>query len=155
MANLPNLANLSSLSEWTWHEQEQNAFKALKSHMSSPPVLLYYNVSNSVTLNCDTLKYGLGAACLQVERPVAYASRTLTDTETRYSQIKKELLAVVFACCKFHGYMYGKPVTVETDHQPLVTIIKKPIHAAPARLQRMWCEIIVCCEVIVCVLSVW
>lgn len=44
---------------------------------------------------------------------------------------------MVFACSKFNDYVYGKPVTVETDHQPLVTIIKKPIHAAPARLQRM------------------
>ncbi|KAJ7996683.1 hypothetical protein DPEC_G00239570 [Dallia pectoralis] len=71
------------------------------------------------------------------ERPVAYASRTLTDTETRYAQIEKELLAVVFACTKFKDYVYGKPTVIETDHQPLVTILKKPIHTAPARLQRM------------------
>lgn len=79
----------------------------------------------------------MGAACLQGGKPVAYASRTLTDTETKYAQIKKELLAVVFACSKFSDCIYGKPVTIETDHQPLVTTLKKPIHAAPARLQRM------------------
>ncbi|KAK7891131.1 hypothetical protein WMY93_023094 [Mugilogobius chulae] len=58
-------------------------------------------------------------------------------TETRYAQIEKELLAVVFACSKFKDYIYGKHTVIETDHQPLVTILKKPIHTAPARLQRM------------------
>lgn len=74
---------------------------------------------------------------MQEGKPVAYASRTLTDTETRYAQIESELLAIVFACTKFRDNVYGKPTLVETDHQPLVTILKKPIHTAPARLQRM------------------
>uniref|UniRef100_A0A669EUY2 Gypsy retrotransposon integrase-like protein 1 n=1 Tax=Oreochromis niloticus TaxID=8128 RepID=A0A669EUY2_ORENI len=142
---IPNFSHLSAPlrqlthkdSEWMWDTQHQTAFDALKEHMSNPPVLSYYDVSKPVTLTCDASQYGLGAACLQEGQPVAYASRTLTDTETRYAQIEKELLAVVFACTKFHDYIYGKPVVVETDHQPLVTILKKPIHAAPARLQRM------------------
>ncbi|KAI0230692.1 Retrovirus-related Pol polyprotein from transposon 17.6 [Lamellibrachia satsuma] len=86
-------------------------------------------------LTCDASQHGLGAACLQNGRPVAYASRALTETETRYAQIEKELLAVVFACTKFKNYICA--VTVETDHQPLISITKKPLSAAPARLQRM------------------
>lgn len=58
-------------------------------------------------------------------------------TKTRYVQIEKELLAVVFACYKFYDYIYGKPTVIETDHQPLVTIHNKPFHTGPARLQRM------------------
>ena len=50
---------------------------------------------------------------------------------------KRELLAAVFACRKFHDFIYGRRVTIETDHKPLITIVKKPLHAAPARLQRM------------------
>lgn len=142
---IPNFSQLSAPlrqlthkdTEWTWHEQQQKAFEDLKKRMSCPPVLLYYDVDKPVTLTCDASQYGLGAACLQEGKPVAYASRTLTETETRYAQIEKELLAVVFACSKFNDYIYGKPVTIETDHQPLVTILKKPIHTAPARLQRM------------------
>lgn len=122
---------------WCWFQQHQEAFERLKACLSSPPVLAYYNVKEPVTLTCDASCYGLGAACLQNGRPIAFASRALTDTETRYAQIEKELLAVVFACTKFRDYVYGKPITVETDHQPLVTIMKKPIHVAPARLQRM------------------
>ncbi|XP_056107597.1 uncharacterized protein K02A2.6-like [Rhinichthys klamathensis goyatoka] len=122
---------------WCWYQQHQQAFDTLKSCLSTPPVLSYNDVKKPVTLTCDASSFGLGAACMQEGKPVAYASRTLTDTETRYAQIEKELLAVVFACTKFRDYVYGKPTLVETDHQPLVTILKKPIHTAPARLQRM------------------
>ena len=69
---------------------------------------------------------------------MAYASCALTPTETRYAQIKKELLAIVFACDHFEAYVYGREaVQVETDHQPLVSIVKKPLNSAPSRLQRM------------------
>jgi hypothetical protein len=61
----------------------------------------------------------------------------MTSCEQNYAQIEKELLAVVFACRKFYDYVYGKQIVVETDHKPLVTIINKPMHAVPARLQRM------------------
>ena len=81
---------------------------------------------------------GLGAALIQSNGVVAYASRALTPTEQKYAQIEKEALAVVFGCTKFHKMLYGKSdVTVETDHKPLEAIWKKPIHAAPMRIQRM------------------
>ncbi|CAL9687239.1 unnamed protein product [Knipowitschia caucasica] len=142
---IPNLSSIAAPlrllthkdTAWCWLPQHQQAFENLKLCLSSSPVLSYYDVKKPVTLTCDASGYGLGAACLQNENPVAYASRTLSDTETRYAQIEKELLAVVFACSKFKDYIYGKHTVIETDHQPLVTILKKPIHTAPARLQRM------------------
>ena len=67
----------------------------------STPVLRYYNLQGEVTLQCDASQFGLGAALLQNGQPVAYASRALTDTETRYDQIEKELLAIVFALRTF------------------------------------------------------
>jgi hypothetical protein len=123
--------------EWQWLKEHQKAFDKLKQSITNPPVLGYYNVKKEVTLTCDASKAGLGAACLQEGKPIAYASRAMTETETRYAQIEKELLAVVFACEKFRHYVYGKSVTVETDHQPLITIIKKPLYSAPIRLQKM------------------
>ena len=47
------------------------------------------------------------------------------------------MASIVFACTKFHDYIYGKTVTVETDHKPLESIFKKPISKAPARLQNI------------------
>jgi len=64
----------------------------------STPVLRYYNLNEEVTLQYDALQSGLGTAMMQNGQPVAYASRALTAVETRYVQIEKELLAVVFAC---------------------------------------------------------
>ena len=124
--------------EWEWGQAQQDALQTLKTAVSGTPVLRYYNVKEEVTLQCDASQSGLGAALLQNGQPVAYASRALTPTETRYAQIEKELLAIVFACDHFEAYVYGREaVQVETDHQPLVSIVKKPLNSAPSRLQRM------------------
>ena len=126
-------------SEWTWDQAQRNALESLKKAVSSAPVLRYYNLEDEVTLQCDASQSGLGAALLQDGQPVAYASRALTETETRYAQIEKELLAIVFACDHFEAYIYGREqVNIETDHQPLVSIITKPLNKAPDRLQRMF-----------------
>ena len=66
-----------------------------------------------------------------------YASRTLTETEQRYSNIERELLAVVFALERLNHYTAGFRVQVETDHQPLTSIWKKPIASTSARIQRL------------------
>ena len=72
-----------------------------------------------MTVSCDASQTGLGAVLLQQERPVAYISRALSDTEQRYAQIEKELLAVVFAFEKFNQYVYGRTVSVQSDHKPM------------------------------------
>ncbi|KAL5509950.1 hypothetical protein EMCRGX_G005401 [Ephydatia muelleri] len=74
---------------------------------------------------------------MQENRPVAYASRALTCAETRYAQIEKELLAVVFALEKFHQYIYGTNVEIESDQKPLEIITRKQLCQAPPRLQRL------------------
>ena len=74
-------------------------------------------------------------------RPVAFASRAMTETESRYSQIEKELLSVVFALDKLQQYACGRPVTVESDHKPLEAIAKKPLQCTPKRLQGMFLKI--------------
>lgn len=61
----------------------------------------------------------------------------MNETQQNYAQIEKELLAVVFGCKRFHQYIYGKHVTIETDHKPLEAIYNKPLSQAPSRLQRM------------------
>ncbi len=75
---------------------------------------------------------------MQKGQPVAYASRALTPVEAHYAQIEKELLAIVFGCEHFEAYTYGRDlVHIETDHQPLESIVRKPLHKTPSPLQRM------------------
>ena len=69
--------------------------------------------------------------------PVAYASRALTSAESRYAQIEKELLASMYACERFHQFIYDQTFEVETDHKPLVSIMSKPLNDCPVRIQRM------------------
>ena len=70
-------------------------------------------------------------------KPVAYASRALTDTEKRYSQIEKEALAIVWACERFTGYVLGKQIVLETDHKPLVPLLsRKDLASLPPRILR-------------------
>lgn len=64
-------------------------------------------------------------------------STTLNNTEQNYAQIEKELNAVLYGCKRFHEYIYGRHITVESDHKPLETILCKPLALAPPRLQCM------------------
>ena len=88
-------------------------------------------------IQCDASEKGLGTALLQEGQPIAFASRALTDTETRYAQIEKEMLAIVFAAEKVDQYTFGHSITVQSDHKPLESILKKPLCSAPKRLQGM------------------
>ena len=85
----------------------------------------------------DASKHGLGAVLLQEGKPVAYESKSLSPTEQDYAKIEKEMYAIVFGTERFHQYIYGRHIEVTTDHKPLEAILRKPLSAAPARLQRM------------------
>ena len=143
---LPNLSDITNPlrectqkdSEWIWDHAQQDALDTQKKAVSNTPILRHYNLLVEVTLQCDATQFGLGAVLLQNGQPVAYTSRALTVTETRYAQIEKELLAIVFACYHFEAYIFGRDkVHVEIDRKPLVSIVLKSLNSAPKRLQRM------------------
>ena len=90
-----------------------------------------------MTVQVDASQRGLGTCLLQEGQPIAFASKSLTDTETRYTNIERELLAIVFACQRFNTYVLGRPFTVESDHKPLEMIHQKSLASAPPRLQHM------------------
>ena len=122
---------------FVWDKPQQEAFDRLKSVITSAPVLAYFDNSKETVLNVDASSTGLGAVIMQEGRPVAYGSKTLTSCERRYANIERELLAIVWGAQKFHTYVYGRRVFVETDHKPLESIFRKPLNDAPPRLQRM------------------
>ena len=122
---------------WHWEKQQETSFKAIKESLTLAPVLGYYDAQKALTVQVDASSTGLGAALIQENQAVPYASKALTSTQQKYAQIEKELLAVVFVSAKFAEYIAGRDVTIESDHKPLEAIMKKPLHVAPLRLQRM------------------
>ena len=77
---------------------------SMQLRMPLEAALAYYDPSKEVTLQVDA-STGLGAALLQDKKPIAFASKALTDTESRYANIERELLAVVYGCERFHTYL--------------------------------------------------
>ena len=122
---------------WIWSYEHTQAVERLKQVLSGQLVLKFYDPTKPVKLQVDASKSGLGACVLQDGHPIAYASRSLTQAEEHYAQIEKELLAVVFGCERFNHYVYGRPVDVESDHKPLVSVNKKPLTKVSPRLQRL------------------
>ena len=141
---IPNLSSVSkplrellNHSEWHWIKKQQEAYDILISLIVQLPVLKYFDINAAVTVSVDAYSEGLGACLLQGNQPVAHASRALNNDEKNYAQIEKEMLAIVYGTNKFHQYIYGKIVIVETDHKPLESLFKKPLCKAPQRIQRM------------------
>ena len=116
---------------WQWNDEHQRASQLLKEECSKQPTLCYYDVSKPVKISADSSKCGLGAICEQDGHPVADVSRALSEAQQRYAQIEK--CNIVFGCEKFHQFIYGKHVEVETDQKPLVNIFKKTLNDCPMR----------------------
>lgn len=142
---IPNLSSLTSNlrslkkkdSLWNWLPQHKQEFEVLKQKLMEAPVLRYHDKNKQIILSVDSSKDGMGAVILQEDRPIAYASKSLTVTQQNYAQIEKELLAIVFGCQRFHQFLFGKEFLVETDHKPLEAIFRKPLDKCPLRLQRL------------------
>ena len=74
--------------------------------------------------------------------PVFYASKTLTDTESNYSNIECEMLGIIFSILHFKHFTFGWKVHVITSHKPLITLFRKNFHATSPRLSRMLVQIL-------------
>ena len=146
---VPNLASLSAnlwdltkkSSEFQWGPEHQSAVDKVKEAVTSTSSLQYFDSTKPVTIQVDASTRGLGATLFQDKGPIEYRSKLLTETETRYSNIEREMLAIVHGLEKFHYYAYGRHVTVETDHKPLEAIFKKHLSSSPPRIARMMLRI--------------
>ena len=125
-----------------WEQNEQKAFEEIKALISTAPLLKYFDPVETVEVQVDASSHGLGACLMPGGQPIQCASRALTETEKRYSQIEKEILSIVYGLTRFHIYTsYGRKVTVYNDHKPLAAILNKPVEDNSVRLQRMLCRI--------------
>uniref|UniRef100_A0A1Y1LT42 RNA-directed DNA polymerase n=3 Tax=Photinus pyralis TaxID=7054 RepID=A0A1Y1LT42_PHOPY len=112
---------------WQWRSEERTAFALLKDSLAKEPVLGHYSEQKDLYLTCDASPYGVGCVLSQRddegrEYPVAYHSRTLSSAERNFAQIDKEALAIISGIKKFHEYVYGRKITIKTDHKPLLGI---------------------------------
>ena len=122
---------------WSWDSNHQQAWLAVKGLIKANVELKLFDPTKPVVVTVDASQRGIGAALLQQGEPIEFASCSMTETQQRYAQIEKEFLAIQFGLKRFHQYVYGQRVVVETDHMPLLGIIKKPISQISPRLQRM------------------
>ena len=145
----PNLAEftqplrelLSKSRAWIWGPAQSAAFKKVKQELSKPTTLTLYDPNADTKISADASSHGLGAVLLQrvdgVWKPVAYASRSMSDTEKRYAQIEKEALATTWACEKFSDFILGKRIDIGTGHKPLVPLLgMKHLDNLPPRVLR-------------------
>ena len=115
---------------WIWGKAQVKAFSASKDLFTSSKFLAHYDSTQRLTLACDASGYGLGAVLAHnmpdgSDRPISYASRTLTKSEQNYSQLEKEALSCIFGIKKFHDYVFGHPFKLVTDHKPLLGLLKE------------------------------
>ena len=142
---LPGLASKTTflreqVTNWDWNPSTDQSFHCLNSWICNTllkTILAYYDRTQPLVLQTNASEYGLSVALLQNNRPIAFASKTLTDVETRYANIERECLSVCYGLEKFHTCIYGKHITVQNNHKLLEMIQRKPIHTAPPRLQCM------------------
>ena len=112
----------------------------MKEALSNAPVTAYFDPDRERSIYVDASPVGLGAILARTDpstghgKVIAYASRALTEIESRYSQTEGEALAVIWGCEYFHFHIYGNQVI--TDSKPLVTIFNDPKSKPPARIER-------------------
>ena len=121
----PLQAMLKKDNTFHWEDQQTRSFQQVKTLIAKANTtpLRYYDRNLPVTVQVDASLRGLGACLIQQNKGkdqlIAFASKSLTDAETRYANIERELLAIVFACQRFSTYLLGRSFVAETNHKPL------------------------------------
>ena len=129
---------------WRWMAAEEKAFDLSKELLTSSRLLVHFDPSLPLILACDASDYGVGAVLAHrmpngEERPIGYASRSLSKAERNYPQLEKEALACIFGVKRFHSYLFGHHFHLITDHKPLLALLNEHRSTSPqasARIRR-------------------
>ena len=146
---LPNLSTclaplyklLQRQIHYNWGHEQKEAFKKAKDLLTSSDVLTHYDTSKPLVLACDVSPYGVGGCTITSagtrRAPDCICPMLLSPSRKNYSQIDKEVLAIVFGVKHFHQYLFGR-FAIKSDHKPLQHLFgeKKGIPAmASVRVQ--------------------
>lgn len=124
---------------FAWSKDCEAAFCQAKESFTRDRVLVHFDPRLPLVLATDASQYGVGAVLSHrypdgSEKVIQFASKTLSMTEQKYSQIDKEAYAIVYGVKKFFHYLYGNKFTLITDHRPLIQIFSPtanlPIYTA-------------------------
>ena len=122
---------------FNWGPEHQESFTMLKKEIVRAPILAYYNPWKETILQTDASTKGLGACLLQNEKPIYFTSKALTETQRGYVATEIESLAVAWAVEKFHHFLYGCHLILETDQKLLEAILSRSLNQATPRLQHI------------------
>ncbi|CAF0986472.1 unnamed protein product [Brachionus calyciflorus] len=130
--------------KWNWTEKHGEALQKLKQSICTDS-LCYFDPKMRTELTVDASPVGLAGVMAQYDprktnekRIVMYASRKITKVEQRYSQVERETLGVVWACEKFHLYIFANEFDIVTDKKAVELIFGKVRSKPKARIER-WC----------------
>ena len=121
--------------DFTWNHTYDATFQHVKDAVISDTTLQYFDPSLPMIIQVDALQVGLGAALLQNNKPIVFASKALTETKHHYASIEREMLAVVFGAERSRTYVYVRSFTIKSDHKPLESISQGKLADIPAQLQ--------------------
>lgn len=115
--------------KFEWGPSQEEAFQTLKDKLTSSPVLKHFDPTLPVEVHTDASDIGVGAVLVQLRgeegpHPVAYASRKLSDAETRYTTTEKECIGAVWAVQHFRNFLWGRHFTIVVDHHALCWLHK-------------------------------
>ena len=142
---IPRLSNVTSTlrelnkknMDFQWNATYDRAFRQAKLHVANAVTLKYFKPQAPIVIECDASGVGVGGVLLQHGQPVTFTSQALTETQKHYSNIERELLAVVIVIEHLHHYVFGCHFTVHTDHAPLVNLFQKCLNDTSPCLQRL------------------
>ena len=116
--------------KFVWTERQAEAVQKLKTSLATAPIVRFPDYKKPFHIHSDASSSGVAAVLMQEEdgllHPLAYASKTLNSAQRHYATTKKEALALVFALEQFRNIILTYPITVYTDHKPLLGALFKP-----------------------------
>jgi hypothetical protein len=104
---------------WRWDPIHQQAFDNIKAAIAKETVLAYLDFSKPFEIYTDTSSTQLGAVITQDNKPIAFFSMKLSETQQKYSVTEIELLAIVETLKEFKGMLWGQDIKVYTNHKNL------------------------------------
>ena len=138
---VPIIELTKKYAKFKWTPECQSAFEFLKDSLGVIPLLAYPDPNKPYILYCDTSDACIGSVLTQTsdpgdpeyikgannEKPIYFLSHKLSRTQVKWSTVEKEAFSIHYALQKFHHYLHNAIVTIRTDHQPLIYLLKSEI----------------------------